>query len=772
MPGFASSLSNNIECVFANNADFSGSGEPSDLNGLQTNGQLWIGHTDLAPGALHIKVGKITSTSLTVGYSSPNITIETINNGIIKTIAGDTGTPITGENVTIFANQADLNCGSTVFFNNDGITTSTFNVTNSFLSTIVGQLAGTATETGGFNTGLGYAVLSAISTGGFNTGLGYGSLTPLTTGNSNTAIGVSSLGALTEGVFNQVLGASAGISYTTTESGNICISNVGVIGESHTIRLGTQGNTDLGPTGQQDRCFIAGIVGITVANTQLVTIDSLTGQLGVKAVPADGILTLSDNSDVKVSPDGTGNIKLEGQLNEQVTPFSTTVSDGAGFLIKINPMSGSRWIVDPLSTAANPNGTHTTIASAINVATANDVILIMPGTYTENLTLKAGVNLVGLGDASYNTVNPVIISGNTTFTAAGTVSITGIQLQTNSGFLLSVTGTLASVVTLNNCYLNCLNSSGISFTTSSASAQIIIQNCSGNLGTTGINLFTHSSAGTLTIKNFNFTNSGGSSTANTISAGTLLIQYSKISNPITSSGTSAISLRFLDLDTSAQNVTALTCGGSGLNGGNYCTFSGGTASAISSSSVWNMVYCAISSSNTNAVTGAGQVISNAITYTGSSITNNATTQTGSGVIIGLRNGVSPAVGMIGERISSTVLSSSPVAMGGSNVATSITSIDLTPGVWDVSALGGMGLNGATVQNFKVAINSSVAVPAAQGDSLIYGFVGTAGLSDCGGSIPQFRVTLSATTTYYLILASQYSVATPNGYGRITATRVG
>ena len=38
-------------------------------------------------------------------------------------------------------------------------------------------------------------------------------------------------------------------------------------------------------------------------------------------------------------------------------------------------------------------GTHTTIAAALTSASSGDTIFIRPGTYTENLTLKAGVNL-------------------------------------------------------------------------------------------------------------------------------------------------------------------------------------------------------------------------------------------------------------------------------------------------------------------------------------------------------------------------------------------
>jgi hypothetical protein len=78
MPGFVSSVSNNNEAVFAHNADFSGSSEPSEVNGLATDGQLWVGSTATNAGGTHVNVGSLTSPNgtLTVGYSSPNITLD------------------------------------------------------------------------------------------------------------------------------------------------------------------------------------------------------------------------------------------------------------------------------------------------------------------------------------------------------------------------------------------------------------------------------------------------------------------------------------------------------------------------------------------------------------------------------------------------------------------------------------------------------------------------------------------------------------------------
>ncbi len=73
------------DCVYADNGDFStaGAGGGSATNGLQTNGQMWIGRTAVNAGGTHISVGQITSPlgTLSVGYSSPNITLDLAGGG-------------------------------------------------------------------------------------------------------------------------------------------------------------------------------------------------------------------------------------------------------------------------------------------------------------------------------------------------------------------------------------------------------------------------------------------------------------------------------------------------------------------------------------------------------------------------------------------------------------------------------------------------------------------------------------------------------------------
>ena len=134
--------------------------------------------------------------------------------------------------------------------------------------------------------------------------------------------------------------------------------------------------------------------------------------------------------------------------------------------LSTNTFTTAKWIVSPTAS----DGTHTTIAAALTAASSGDTIFIRPGIYTENPTLKAGVNLSAYICDAF-TPN-VTISGKCTFTGSGIVSISGIRLQTNNDFLLAVTGSSASVVKLINCYFDITNHTAISYTSSSASSQI------------------------------------------------------------------------------------------------------------------------------------------------------------------------------------------------------------------------------------------------------------------------------------------------------------
>ena len=190
------------------------------------------------------------------------------------------------------------------------------------------------------NTAVGHNCLKAITTTTGNTSVGQGSLAGftgsnatalgqdtgafLTSGNNNVLVGFQTAYNLLTGAKNLIVGYASGLGYTSSESSNLLLQNSGTILDANTIRIGTQGSG----ARQQNRCFIAGIVGVTTSNSQMVTIDSTSGQLGVATAPT--AITWS-----QVGTSGTS-VKNTGEfVNAAVTrtlPVSAGLADGDVFI--------------------------------------------------------------------------------------------------------------------------------------------------------------------------------------------------------------------------------------------------------------------------------------------------------------------------------------------------------------------------------------------------------------------------------------------------------
>jgi hypothetical protein len=375
--------------------------------------------------------------------------------------------------------------------------------------------------------------------------------------------------------------------------------------------------------------------------------------------PVGSTLSLSDDVNAKAFPDGTGNIQLVGHVVEQgATKFSTTVTGTS--LININPMSSARWIVDPLGF----NGTHTTLGAAITSATSGDTIQILSGSIlTENPTLKAGVDIVGLpGDSQ--TPNITII-GTLSASYSGTVTITNVRLQTNSANLLSLSGANATVLKLINCDINCTNNTGISSTGSNAAANILLTNCTGNLGTTGIALFTISNGG-IEFNYCNLLNSGNSITSSTMTGSAALnILYSTLDSPITLSNTSTIGMLCSQIDTSAQNATSIVYNSTATGGTSsleMIRLGSGTATTLTIGAGANLIINDLIQDSTNAVSisGSGTIQFGNIIQEATAGTITVTTQTGLNEFHGPINIVSPSLSILSVQSTDAGASAGPI----------------------------------------------------------------------------------------------------------------
>jgi hypothetical protein len=158
------------------------------------------------------------------------------------------------------AGSANTATGANALYGN---TSGSNNAANGFLALF-------ANTHGGENTANGAQTLISNTIGNENTASGFHALGSNTEGNRNTAVGHSALFGNTTGSNNTALGDFAGHSLTIGDN-NIDIDNLGVPGESNTIRIGDS----------QTKAFIAGIHGVTtgIPNAVPVLIDS-AGQLG------------------------------------------------------------------------------------------------------------------------------------------------------------------------------------------------------------------------------------------------------------------------------------------------------------------------------------------------------------------------------------------------------------------------------------------------------------------------------------------------------------
>ena len=214
----------------------------------------------------------------------------------IVTIDGDTGS-ITGSTVTIYADNAALNCGSSVLFANSG-TTSTLSVTDGNLNTVIGSSSGIASLPSSENTIVGAAAFASVnnSNASLNAGLGYHVFHNLTSGGGNSCAGAQCFPGLSGGSYNCGLGYRSGANYSGGESYNVLIASVGVNSENSVLRIGD--TTGTGSPNALNSAYIQGVYSNSQAigaSVDYVTINTSTGQLGVTATAA-GSITLNPDS--------------------------------------------------------------------------------------------------------------------------------------------------------------------------------------------------------------------------------------------------------------------------------------------------------------------------------------------------------------------------------------------------------------------------------------------------------------------------------------------
>ncbi len=348
------------------------------------------------------------------------------------------------------------------------------------------------------------------------------------------------------------------------------------------------------------RTFQAG-TGITLTNP-----DGIAGNTTIALTGSGAAVEhLTGDTGGTLNPDGSNNFNLLGQKAGTIAVMDTI---GSGSTINFEDRTWTTsLVVDPSSTVGL-RGTFTTISLAMTAAVSGQTIFIRPGTYTENVTLKAGVNL-----SSFVCDAPdaqVTIIGFCTATFTGSCSLSGINFQTTAGgSAITVSGSNATVVNLTNCFISALTNpiTAILNSASNTGAIINLLSCRGDVSIAGgVSIYQNTGTGIINFYSCFFTNSIANTGSSTHASGIVNIYSSSFYHGLAVSGTGVLNIFDSSVITSAPNSNSLTVNsnsGASIICSN-CYLESGTASAIfltGSNAIVNSINSTINSSNTNAI---------------------------------------------------------------------------------------------------------------------------------------------------------------------------
>jgi len=333
------------------------------------------------------------SGGIVITPSANQILIDGSGAGSSVVLTGNSGTA-TGPAINVLASTGQ---GSSLI-TGDNVSTLTLSFTDVDFNVVLGTSTFEATRTVGVavaNVGLGAGVFNSITDGSGNTALGFDSLTSVTTGQNNVGISPNALNSLTTGSSNVAISASmnslvsgndniaiggtSGSAYTTNESSNILINNVGVIGESNKLRIGTSGSG----TNQVNATYIAGIDGVNVGSVARVVTEA-SDQLGTAVITAGGGITVTPGANtITISATGTTSFNY---TNVNTTPYVVLITDdylsvdsSGGPISVLLPNAaalGQVFIIkDRTGSAATNNITVTTVGGLVNIDGATTFVM-------------------------------------------------------------------------------------------------------------------------------------------------------------------------------------------------------------------------------------------------------------------------------------------------------------------------------------------------------------------------------------------------------------
>ena len=144
-----------------------------------------------------------------------------------------------------------------------------------------------------------------------------------------------------------------------------------------------------------------------------------------------------------------------------------------------------------------------------------------------------------------------------------------------------------------------------------------------------------------------------------------------------------------------------------------------------------------------------------------------------GGINGTTTNDSAAAGCVGEYVSSTIAAGSAISLT-TGTSANLTSISLTAGDWDVDANVGFVPTSTTNRDRSIAAINATSATLPNGEDqgvVVFGSTVDANARIWTVRAPTTRVSISSTTTYYLVVRGDFTVSTLTAYGSIRARRV-
>lgn len=140
-------------------------------------------------------------------------------------------------------------------------------------------------------------------------------------------------------------------------------------------------------------------------------------------------------------------------------------------------------------------------------------------------------------------------------------------------------------------------------------------------------------------------------------------------------------------------------------------------------------------------------------------------------IVGTTAGGNATAGNVGEYVAASVVQGSATALTTATPKT-VTSITLTAGDWDITAIGALtGASTGTVFDVAIGTTTNSVTGTIFGDTRAETPTVSLTGADATLMIPAVRVSISGSTTYYLIVSETFTIGSPSAYGRISARRI-